>query len=86
MSAIDTPALFIASKAMPPVIAPSPMTATALRFSPLSLAAWAMPSTAEIDVDECCGAERVVLALVALGKARQAAVHAQRAHAVRAGR
>ena len=53
MSAIDTPALFIASKAMPPVIAPSPMMATALRFSPLSLAACAMPSAAEIDVDEC---------------------------------
>ena len=53
MSAIDTPALFSASNAMPPVIAPSPMIATALRLSPLSLAAWAMPSAAEIDVDEC---------------------------------
>ena len=32
-----TPALFSASKAMPAVIAPSPMMATALRSSPLSL-------------------------------------------------
>ena len=29
------------------------MTATALRGSPRSFAAWAMPSAAEIDVDEC---------------------------------
>ena len=37
---------------MPPVKAPSPITATARRRSPLSLAAWAMPKAAEIDVDE----------------------------------
>ena len=42
-----------ASKAMPALIAPSPMTATALRSSPFSLAATAMPSAAEIEVDEC---------------------------------
>ena len=35
------------------VIAPSPMIATALRFSPLILAAKAMPSAAEIDVELC---------------------------------
>jgi hypothetical protein len=48
-----TPALFSASKAMPAVIAPSPMTATALRSSPLSLAASAMPSAAEMLVELC---------------------------------
>ena len=52
MSACETPALFIASNAMPALIAPSPMIATALRSSPLSLAATAMPSAAEIEVDE----------------------------------
>ena len=48
-----TPALFSASNAMPAVIAPSPITATAWRFSPSVLAASAMPSAAEIEVDEC---------------------------------
>ena len=47
------PALFSASNAMPALIAPSPITATTWRASPLSLAACAMPSAAEIDVDEC---------------------------------
>ena len=47
------PALFIASKAMPADIAPSPITAMAWRFSPLSLAPAAMPSAAEMDVEEC---------------------------------
>ncbi len=53
MSACDTPALFSASKAMPALMAPSPMMATDLRASPLSLAASAMPSAAEMEVDEC---------------------------------
>ena len=48
-----TPALFSASKAMPALMAPSPMIATALRSSPLSLAASAMPSAAEIEVELC---------------------------------
>ena len=53
-----TPALFIASKAMPALIAPSPITATWRRrsgpwFSPLLREATAMPSAAEIEVDEC---------------------------------
>ena len=48
-----TPALFRASKAMPAVMAPSPMMATALRWSPLIFAASAMPSAAEMLVDEC---------------------------------
>ena len=48
-----SPALLSASNAMPAVIAPSPITATTRRDSPLSLAAAAMPSAAEIDVDEC---------------------------------
>ena len=47
------PALFIASNAMPADMAPSPITATHLRCSPLCLAAAAMPSAAEIEVDEC---------------------------------
>jgi hypothetical protein len=47
------PALFSASKAMPAVIAPSPITATARRFSPFSRDASAMPSAALIDVLEC---------------------------------
>ncbi|MNT81424.1 hypothetical protein D3C72_2210190 [compost metagenome] len=47
-----TPALLSASKAMPAVSAPSPMMATAWRFSPFCLAAMAMPSAAEMLVDE----------------------------------
>ncbi len=46
-----TPTLFMASKAMPALIAPSPMMATVLRLSPLLLAASAMPSAAEIEVE-----------------------------------
>ncbi len=42
-----------ASNAMPALIAPSPMIATAFRFSPFRRAATAMPSAAEIEVDEC---------------------------------
>ena len=49
----STPALFSASKAMPAVMAPSPMMATALRSSPFWRAASAMPSAAEMLVDEC---------------------------------
>jgi hypothetical protein len=51
-SVCDTPALFSASNAMPALIAPSPITATAFSVSPFSRAATAMPSTAEIEVDE----------------------------------
>ena len=47
------PALFIASYAIPADIAPSPMTAIARRCSPFILAAVAMPSAAEIEVEEC---------------------------------
>ena len=46
-------ALLSASNAMPALIAPSPITATTCRCSPFSFAAAAMPSAAEIDVDEC---------------------------------
>ena len=46
------PALLSASYAMPALIAPSPMTATHLRASPFIRAATAMPSAAEIEVDE----------------------------------
>ena len=51
--ASETPALFMASKAMPADIAPSPMMATARRSSPFSFAAAAMPKAAEIEVLEC---------------------------------
>src|SRR3546814_7238565 len=49
-----TPALFSASKAMPAVMEPSPITAMCCRWSrPALREATAMPSTAEMDVDEC---------------------------------
>ena len=51
-SAPAAPALFSASNAMPALIAPSPITAATWRCSPLRCAAIAMPSAAEIDVDE----------------------------------
>ena len=38
---------------MPAVIAPSPITATTLRSSPCCASAMAMPSAAEIEVEEC---------------------------------
>ena len=45
-------ALFKPSKANPPVIAPSPMTAiTCLSFSFFKLAATAIPNAAEIEVE-----------------------------------
>jgi hypothetical protein len=47
------PALLSASNAMPPVIAPSPITATQRRGSPLCFAATAMPSAALIEVLAC---------------------------------
>ena len=48
-----TPALLRASKAIPPVIEPSPITATLCRpGSPLIFAAIAMPKAAEIEVEE----------------------------------
>ena len=53
MSASATPAWFIPSKANPAVMAPSPITATTLRScSPLYFAAIAIPSAAEIEVEE----------------------------------
>lgn len=48
-----TPALFMASKAMPANIAPSPITAMCWRCTPALREATAMPSAAEIEVDEC---------------------------------
>ncbi len=47
------PALFIASYAMPADIAPSPITAMTLLLPPLRSRATAMPSPAEIEVEEC---------------------------------
>lgn len=48
-----TPALFSASKAIPALIAPSPITAIACCLTPLSRAATAMPSAALMEVLEC---------------------------------
>ena len=47
------PALLSASNAMPAVIAPSPMIATARRVSPARRAATAMPSAALMEVLAC---------------------------------
>ena len=47
-----TPAWFIASKAMPAVMEPSPIMATDFLFSFLYLAAIDIPKAAEIDVEE----------------------------------
>ena len=47
-------ALFSPSKANPPLIEPSPMTATTWRFSsPLRAAATAIPRATEIELDAC---------------------------------
>ncbi len=46
----DAPASFMASRASPPVSAPSPITATEWYVLPVSLAALANPSAAEIEV------------------------------------
>jgi hypothetical protein len=46
------PPWFSASKAMPALSAPSPMTAMTWRCSPLALAAMAMPSAALMEVLE----------------------------------
>jgi hypothetical protein len=52
MSGSTSPPWFSASNAIPAPIAPSPMTATILRSSPLRWFAIAMPSAALIDVEE----------------------------------
>ena len=49
---LNLPALLSPSKARPPVIEPSPITATVYDCSPLSCFALAIPYAAEIDVDE----------------------------------
>ena len=48
-----TPALLSASNAMPALIAPSPITAIECRADCWLRAATAIPSAAEIEVDEC---------------------------------
>ena len=50
---LSEPALFKPSNANPPAIEPSPMTATVLYFSLLNLAAFAIPSAADTDTEEC---------------------------------
>ena len=53
-SASATPAWFMASKAIPAVMEPSPIIATAfLSNSPLCLAAIAIPNAADMEVEEC---------------------------------
>ncbi len=51
--ALLTPRLFRASKAIPPVREPSPITAMCFVGSPSKREASAIPMIAEIDVDEC---------------------------------
>ena len=48
-----SPALFIASKARPPVIDPSPMMETTLKSFLVNFLDSATPIAAEIDVDAC---------------------------------
>jgi hypothetical protein len=45
--------LFNPSKAKPPVMAPSPITATTFLFSPFIRAAIAIPNAAEMEVEAC---------------------------------
>ena len=80
------PALLSASNAMPALIAPSPITATTRRSSPLRCAAIAMPSAAEIDVDECAVPNVSYSLSLAARKARRAARHAAAGSSARAGR
>ena len=49
----NVPALLRASSAIPPVIAPSPITATIFSFVPCKSLATTMPSAAEIEVEAC---------------------------------
>ena len=53
ISDLPIPALFRPSNACPAVIAPSPITATTCLFSPLALAATAIPRAADMEVEEC---------------------------------
>ena len=50
---LRAPALFIASYAIPALIAPSPITAITLLVLPSLSLATAIPKAAEIDVEEC---------------------------------
>ena len=67
---------------MPAVIAPSPMMATAWRSSPFCLAAIAMPSAAEMLVDECAVPKVSYSLSPRCGKPDDAAQLAQRGHAL----
>ena len=77
-----TPALFSASKAMPALIAPSPMMATALRLLALQLGGQRHAQRGRDRGRRMRGAEGVVLAFVAARKAADAAELAQRVHAL----
>ena len=67
---------------MPAVIAPSPITATTRRFSPVSFEATAMPSAALIEVLECAVPNVSYSLSSRRGKAGNAAPHAQLLHAL----
>ena len=82
MSVCDTPALFSASKAMPALIAPSPMIATAFRVLALQPGGDGHAERGRDRGRRMGGAEGVVLALVAAREAGDAAELAQRAHAL----
>ena len=67
---------------MPPLRAPSPITATTLFLRPCRSRETANPRAAEIDVDACAAPKGSYSLLRTLGEARQAAALAQGADAV----
>ena len=77
-----TPALFMASNAMPADMAPSPMIATARRFSPVQLGRLRHAQRRRNRRAGMRRAEGVVFAFRAPRKAGDAAVHAQPGHAL----
>ncbi len=80
MSACETPALLSASKAMPALIAPSPMTATHLPALALHARRDRHAERGRDRGRRVRGAEGVVLALLAARKSRDAAELAQGVH------
>jgi len=65
---LEFPTSFNASKAIPPVNAPSPMTATTLYFSFFISLAHAKPRAAEMDVLLCPAAKKSYSLSLGFGK------------------
>ncbi|MNI37098.1 hypothetical protein D3C73_911720 [compost metagenome] len=68
ISVLLSPASFNASNAIPPVRAPSPITATTLFFLPKTSLALAIPNAAEIEVEECPVSKESYILSPLLGK------------------